>query len=95
MGGGQGLKSKSFGGRQTQISVSSGSTARRRHEAVRAWLFTWDTENSAVSVKEQVGGLTETMEVKAPKSLLATAAGYTHLYSDAHLPVPQYKCPLH
>lgn len=30
------------------------------------------------------GGLTETMEVKAPKPLLATAAGHTHLYSDAH-----------
>lgn len=83
-GGGQGLKSKSFGGRQTLISVSSRSIARRRHDAICAWLFAWDTENSAVSVKEQVGALTETVEVKAPKPLLATAAGHTHLYSDAH-----------
>lgn len=88
------LKSKSFGVRQTQISLSS-RLIGRRHGALCAWLFMQDKENSAVSIKAQVEGLIETVDVKAPMSLLATAAGYTHLISDAHMPAPWHKCPLH
>lgn len=46
------VKSKSYGVRLTQISLSSKLIGRKRRAVVCVWLLTWDKENSAVSITE-------------------------------------------
>lgn len=80
------VKGKSFGARETQISLSSRLTARKRQGLyVHDPLCRIKRTQLPLSKRSKVG-LRETMEMKAPIISLP--------HPDARVPAPQYRCPL-